>query len=258
MVAYRSLLTALATPCLGYSAVCAPLSKEVSEQVNTRGKTMSKRIAVLAYVAAISLATPLTAAEAAANSNNSNIVTYSLNNFKFIEGASASGTITFNTNFPPIANLGGTGAAFIDSFDITAQAGSGYGNYGVNINYPAFNYNSSNSSAQAIYQISSSPANGLNLSFMDNNFNRVMFFNLIINPSDIGFKSEIPINLLYPLQNQDCLYSCGFRLITSGSLKLVNSAVPEPASWGLMIVGMGGVGSILRRRRNAAALQAAC
>jgi len=32
---------------------------------------------------------------------------------------------------------------------------------------------------------------------------------------------------------------------------LVNSgAVPEPATWGLMILGFGGIGAVLRRRRN--------
>ena len=33
--------------------------------------------------------------------------------------------------------------------------------------------------------------------------------------------------------------------------------VPEPATWGLMIVGFGGIGAILRRRRAAGAMAAA-
>jgi hypothetical protein len=36
-----------------------------------------------------------------------------------------------------------------------------------------------------------------------------------------------------------------------------NRAVPEPASWALMILGFGGVGASLRRRKAAANLQAA-
>jgi hypothetical protein len=31
------------------------------------------------------------------------------------------------------------------------------------------------------------------------------------------------------------------------------AAVPEPASWAMMLVGFGGLGAILRRRRQAAA-----
>ena len=36
----------------------------------------------------------------------------------------------------------------------------------------------------------------------------------------------------------------------------VNGAVPEPATWGMMIVGFGAVGATMRRRRRAAAGQA--
>lgn len=36
----------------------------------------------------------------------------------------------------------------------------------------------------------------------------------------------------------------------SGTLNLASIGVPEPATWGLMIVGFGGVGAVLRRRRQ--------
>jgi len=39
----------------------------------------------------------------------------------------------------------------------------------------------------------------------------------------------------------------------SGTLNLSPAAVPEPATWGLMIVGFGGMGAVLRRRRQATA-----
>jgi hypothetical protein len=34
-------------------------------------------------------------------------------------------------------------------------------------------------------------------------------------------------------------------------------AVPEPSSWALMIVGFGGIGAVLRKRRHSPALAAA-
>jgi opacity protein-like surface antigen len=39
----------------------------------------------------------------------------------------------------------------------------------------------------------------------------------------------------------------------SGTLNLSPAAVPEPATWGLMIMGFGGMGAVLRRRRQATA-----
>ena len=35
-----------------------------------------------------------------------------------------------------------------------------------------------------------------------------------------------------------------------GTYKLSFGAVPEPATWGLMIIGMAGVGVAMRRRRS--------
>jgi hypothetical protein len=45
-----------------------------------------------------------------------------------------------------------------------------------------------------------------------------------------------------------------------GLVTRFNDAVPEPASWALMILGFGGVGSVIRRRREtlAATTSAAC
>ena len=44
----------------------------------------------------------------------------------------------------------------------------------------------------------------------------------------------------------------------TGSLTVKDlSAVPEPTTWGLMLLGLGGVGSVLRRRRHAAGVFAA-
>jgi hypothetical protein len=49
-------------------------------------------------------------------------------------------------------------------------------------------------------------------------------------------------------------YSLGYRIF--GTFDPA-SAVPEPATWAMMIVGFGGVGAVLRRRRPQATLAAA-
>ncbi len=42
----------------------------------------------------------------------------------------------------------------------------------------------------------------------------------------------------------------------SGTLSFAMGAVPEPASWAMMIIGFGGIGATLRRRRGQVALAA--
>jgi hypothetical protein len=42
-----------------------------------------------------------------------------------------------------------------------------------------------------------------------------------------------------------------------GGFNVSVAAVPEPATWGLMIVGFGGLGAVLRRRRSVAGLASA-
>jgi len=36
----------------------------------------------------------------------------------------------------------------------------------------------------------------------------------------------------------------------SGNVTITNAAVPEPATWAMMILGFGAVGMVLRRRRR--------
>lgn len=215
---------------------------------------MPKRIVVIACVAAISLAAPLTAAQAAITPSHPKVFTYSLTDFRLIEGGSASGTITFNTDYIPQANIGGAGSAFIDYFNITVDAGSGRGYHKQSFNYPSFNYRNNNSYAQSIY-ITSPTTSRMYLTFIDNSLNRVLAFNMLVNSSEVGKLSNIPIDFSDKLRNVDCLYSCGVRIITSGSLKLVNSAVPEPATWGMMIAGVGIAGATLRRRHKSDTLK---
>ncbi len=45
--------------------------------------------------------------------------------------------------------------------------------------------------------------------------------------------------------------SSGVERSASPTITLATAAVPEPASWALMIVGFGGAGAMLRRRREA-------
>jgi hypothetical protein len=43
----------------------------------------------------------------------------------------------------------------------------------------------------------------------------------------------------------------GARAVAPVTVKLISGAVPEPATWALMIVGFGTVGAAMRRRRSA-------
>lgn len=45
-----------------------------------------------------------------------------------------------------------------------------------------------------------------------------------------------------------------YNVAARDAFEQIQNAVPEPATWGLMIVGFGGVGAVLRRRRAAVAL----
>ncbi|WP_293906841.1 PEPxxWA-CTERM sorting domain-containing protein [Phenylobacterium sp.] len=73
----------------------------------------------------------------------------------------------------------------------------------------------------------------------------------VITPTDtaqfIGFLSDAPItsvSFAYP-------GSYSFDIISvSSNLAPAAGGVPEPASWALMILGFGGVGSLIRRRRG--------
>ncbi len=57
----------------------------------------------------------------------------------------------------------------------------------------------------------------------------------------------------------ECQGSYGCYLPSGGSIRYLTSgyastgAVPEPAAWTMMIVGFGGIGAVLRRRRIASA-----
>ncbi len=42
--------------------------------------------------------------------------------------------------------------------------------------------------------------------------------------------------------------------VNTGTIGAGLGAVPEPATWGLMIMGFGGIGAMLRRRRQAVAV----
>jgi hypothetical protein len=48
-------------------------------------------------------------------------------------------------------------------------------------------------------------------------------------------------------------YNSSNQLINTGRVGATLTAVPEPATWGLMILGFGGVGAMMRRRRMAIA-----
>lgn len=57
------------------------------------------------------------------------------------------------------------------------------------------------------------------------------------------------------LYGGDCFNCTPSRLVTAGSLvgRAVAGAVPEPATWGMMLLGFAAVGAQFRRRRTARA-----
>ena len=56
---------------------------------------------------------------------------------------------------------------------------------------------------------------------------------------------------------RECSDSTCTTVLATGPVGAVAGGVPEPASWALMIIGFGGIGATLRRRRSAPALAVA-
>jgi hypothetical protein len=64
--------------------------------------------------------------------------------------------------------------------------------------------------------------------------------------------SQVGDNALFFVVDVAGFNSAG-NLVNTGRVGATLSAVPEPATWGLMILGFGGVGAMMRRRRMAIA-----
>ena len=104
-----------------------------------------------------------------------------------------------------------------------------------------------------------------------NTNNNVVFFGLAgggidLFDFDIGFNQDLAVNF-GPLPNTGGVFALGQfdDIATSGgalsfdaagdvlfSGRLVNGAIPEPATWAFMILGFGAIGGAMRRQKNMA------
>ena len=142
-----------------------------------------------------------------------------------------------------------SGGTFSDgtTFDGNFEFDSGtlqFGDYSVTTNsgaLPAFNYTNANSGAY--YGGGAGPNNFI--FFLDNGSR---YFNFsFLTPLSPGTQT---LNLA---SSYECS-NCGtFRLVTAGTVSTV-AAVPEPGTWAMMLIGFGGMGVALRRRRDVATI----
>jgi hypothetical protein len=153
-------------------------------------------------------------------------VVWSLQGVNFADGGTASGTFTFNADTNTVTNF---------ALSVTG------GNTAV---FPAFTWDSS--TATTVYV-------GLygGLNFRSTTSLRELRLDPVASLTNAGGTVALDLDSIF---GGDC-YNCDpFRAFTSGSLVASAAAVPEPATWGMMLAGFGAVGWSMRRRRSAAAV----
>ena len=144
---------------------------------------------------------------------------YDIDGGLFADGTTFDGTFNFDT----------TTHAF-GAFSFITQTG----------NLPAYTYTDENSGAY--YGGGAGPNN---FTVIRDDGRRVFNFSFLA-PLSTGTQA---INIA---SSYDC-NNCGtFRRVTAGTVSSVSTvaAVPEPATWAMMLVGFGGMGVSLRRRRR--------
>ena len=172
---------------------------------------MSKLIPALAATLALSLA-PMAASQAA-------IITYSLQNVSFADGATASGSFKFNTVNNDVFDYSITTAtASLTGFTYTDATS----------NYLRFD-----SSEVLLY------AGG-----GDQPIFRYIQFGI-----ESGFGAVGTFSLL-PARSWECMNCSSLRRISTGALIGTDGAVPEPGTLGLVLPALAAIGALARRRRQ--------
>lgn len=164
----------------------------------------------LKFTVALALAA-LAAAPASAAS-----FAYDINGGTFSDGTTFGGSFTYDdvsnsiTAFNVITNTG-----VLPAFTYTSATAASYNGGGVGPN---------------------------NFILLANNGGRYFNFSFASSLSS-GLAQSISTTNSYDCNN------CGtFRRVTAGSI-LTTAAVPEPATWAMMLLGFGGIGMALRRRK---------
>ena len=92
------------------------------------------------------------------------------------------------------------------------------------------------------------------------------FLDVSAGGSDLALHGTLPAYTLYSFNfvgtGSDTLSigaanSQGYYYVDGVSVEGLSAGVPEPATWAMMLVGFGGLGAAIRRRRSQAALAAA-
>ena len=171
--------------------------------------------------AAVVLATTLCAANVASAA----IITWTLNGVTFDDGGTASGYFDYDTV---------TGQA--NTFDIQTTAGT---------TLVSFHYTTSNAFAYS----NLFPSNSL--AWVTNGSTRYInlaFASSLSAPGVVNLRPGDLASNFGLTGSWECDNCSNIRDITGGSV--TSGAVPEPATWALMIGGFGLAGAALRRRRT--------
>ncbi|WEK41727.1 MAG: PEPxxWA-CTERM sorting domain-containing protein [Candidatus Sphingomonas colombiensis] len=140
---------------------------------------------------------------------------FNLDNVKLVDGGTLSGTFTTSDDL-----------ATLIGFSITSSTNSGWP-YG---SYTGTTYTFGN--ATALFW---NAAQGLSATFSNAKLN--VFFNSPLTSTGTSLNQTT--------SETEKGYN---RYLTSGSVSAVAGAVPEPATWAMMIAGFGLVGAAMRRR----------
>ena len=156
----------------------------------------------------------------------------------FQSGATFSGLMTFADDFSSISAVAGTLYGYCSTFGAYYQPGTS-----TNITW-LFNHGTNQSSAPGTF--SQYLMDGQDLGSNSWFSNYLYFAYDYSNPSALGVTSNTYVyNTSYSPMNRDLLVSASI------------SAVPEPSTWAMLILGFAGVGLLAYRRRNQSALTAA-
>lgn len=187
-------------------------------------------------IAAAAAILALVAAPAAAQSNANFTITTGLagNN---VPGTPTTGTITGGINYSTFFSSPTGGSSAVTDFNVALANGS---------NYSGMNFDSLSSGINAVLSLTSGKTGTLSF-FANNSATNPLFSFDLTNLYTSDCHGTLPGGGL----TSTLTTTIGAVNIDAGSTGTltVNSAVPEPATCALMLMGFGGMGLALRRKR---------